>query len=288
MARTRSDTSVIVSAHNAPGQLRLVLLALARQTVLPAEVLIADDGSPESMPNTLQTVAPTLPFRLVYVRQPHDGFRLARSRNNAIHHARGEFIVFLDQDTLPHATWLDRHLATLMPGRVCTGHVLRLSEQASARLTGETVSSGEFEAWHDPVERRHLDGLQRKYAFYVVMRRLGLGIKGRPAIAFGNAAACRADLLKVNGFDEEYIGWGQEDDDLGWRLYFAGVRPVALVNRALVSHIYHPPRHGNWKTGANIERYRRTRASAVCARGLSEHPHPDVTVAVFDRAGGRG
>ncbi len=41
----RSDVSVIVSAFEGFSALPLVLLGLARQTVLPAEVLIADDGS---------------------------------------------------------------------------------------------------------------------------------------------------------------------------------------------------------------------------------------------------
>lgn len=259
----------------------MVLIALRRQTVLPAEVLVADDGSPDSTRAALAGIARELPFRLVHVRQPHAEFRLARSRNNAISRATGRFITFLDQDTLPHRSWLQCYLETLKPGVVSTGYVLRLSEQAGTRLNRAVADSGDFEKWHSGSEYRHLDKLQRKYRFYAWCRRLGFGIKGRPAIAFGNAAVCREDLVRVNGFDEEYVGWGQEDDDLGWRLYFAGVRPVPLVNRALVSHIYHPPRHGNWANGRNIDRYRKPRTSARCATGLDAHPHPDVTVTVL-------
>jgi glycosyltransferase involved in cell wall biosynthesis len=279
--RINSGTSVIVSTYNEPECLCMVLTALKRQTVLPAEVLVADDGSPASTLDALSKIAGELPFRLVHVRQPHAGFRLARSRNNAIHQAKGQFIAFLDQDTLPHRLWLERYLKRLRPGLVCTGYVLRLSEQAGAELNREAVAKGEFERWHTESAFDRLERMQRKYLFYTVCRRLGLGVKGRPAIAFGNAAICRDDLIKVNGFDEEYIGWGQEDDDLGWRLYFAGLRPVPLVNQALVSHIHHAPRHGTWLNGGNVVRYRRKRTSSKCAVGLSAHPHPDVTATVL-------
>ena len=279
--QTHPDASVIVSAYNAPECLCLVLLALRRQTVLPSEVLVADDGSSESTREALSGLARELPFKLVHVHQPHAEFRLARSRNNAISRATSSRIAFLDQDTLPHRGWLECYLTNLRPGRVCTGYVLRLPESAGCRLTRTAVDSGDFETWHAVSEFRHLHHLQRKYLFYTACRRLGFGIKGRPAIAFGNAAICREDLVKVNGFDEEYIGWGQEDDDLGWRLYFAGVQPVPLVNQALVSHIYHPPRHGNWAKGANLPRYRRKRTSSWSAVGLSSHPLPDVTATLL-------
>jgi hypothetical protein len=259
----------------------MVLIALRRQTVLPAEVLVADDGSPESTREALMEISKELPFRLVHVHQPHLDFRLARSRNNAIHRASGQFIGFLDQDTLPHRQWFEIHLRNVAKGRICTGTMLRLSEQDARSLSRKSVERGEFEALHAPAELRSLDTLQRKYAFYALLRRIGLGIKGRPSTAFSNGCACREDLVRVNGFDEEYIGWGQEDDDLGWRLYMAGVQPVPLINQALVSHIYHPLRHGNWQGGANIERYRGKRTSPKCSVGLSSHPHPDVTVTVL-------
>lgn len=277
------ESSVIVSTYEEPEHLGMVLLALARQSLAPTEVLVADDGSSESTAAALRDLARFLPFRLTHVRQPHDRFRLARSRNNAVHAARFDRIVFLDQDTLPHRDWLARQLAPLGPGVVCTGYVLRLSEENSRRLSRDAVRAGDFEKWHESGEFAHLDKLQRKFEFYVRMRRLGLGIKGRPAIAFGNAAAWRPDLVAVNGFDEEYVGWGQEDDDLGLRLFMAGVRPVALVNSALVSHIHHPPRRSDdWEAGSNIERYRRRRLSPRCGKGLADHPLPDVTVKILN------
>lgn len=281
MSRMLKNASVVVTTHNKPEHVCLVLEALARQDVLPSEVLVADDGSSDATRHALAVIVSVLPFRLVHVHQPHAGFRAARSRNNAIYNAQNECIAFLDQDILPHRTWLEQHLRHLRQGRICLGLSIPISEQASVQLTGDFVKAGSFENLHDTAAISQLDSLQKKYLVYSVLRRIRMAIGGRPALRSSNASACRSDLMRVNGFDEDYIGWGQEDDDLGWRLYMGGVRPVPLVNRALVSHIFHPPRHGDWRNGANIERYRRPRTSAQCKTGLSSHPHPDVTVTVL-------
>lgn len=279
----RTDVSVVVSAYEQPAYACFVLEALCRQTLLPAEVLVADDGSSDAMGRALSEIAGNVPFRLVRVWQPDEGFRAARSRNNAIYHARHDAMAFLDQDTLPHRSWLECCVEHLAPGRICIGYILNIPESMGGKLDRDRVKSGEFEEWHDSKENRRLATLQRKVAAYGLLRRLGLGIRGRPAVGFGNVAAWRPDLLNINGFDEEYIGWGQEDDDLGWRLYMAGVRPTAVVNKALVSHIPHPRSQSadNWRHGANIERYRKKRISFRCVRGLDLHPHADVCLSVL-------
>ena len=36
-------------------------------------------------------------------------------------------------------------------------------------------------------------------------------------------ALMKNSYIKVNGYDENYVGWGQEDDDFGNRLTVAGI-----------------------------------------------------------------
>jgi glycosyltransferase involved in cell wall biosynthesis len=276
------QVSVIVSTYCGHLQLRLVLLALGRQTLVPGEVLVADDGSGDETRKMLTALAPGMPFRLVHVWQPDENFRLARNRNNAIHHARGDILAMLDQDTLPHAKWLEAHLTPIARGGVGVGHILKLSETEAANLSDATVVSGEFEGFHSEEESALASRRQRKYRFYGALRSWGFGFKNRPSMAFGNASLFKEDLIRVNGFDEEYIGWGQEDDDLGRRLYMEQMRPIPLVDQALVSHIPHKIRRAaDWKDGANVERYERELSSARCQHGLDGHPYSDVQVNVL-------
>ena len=54
-----------------------------------------------------------------------------------------------------------------------------------------------------------------------------------------NFSAWRADLVRANGFDERYSGWGLEDSDLVIRLLHAGVRHKSARFAAPVFHLWH-------------------------------------------------
>jgi glycosyltransferase involved in cell wall biosynthesis len=280
---SRLSVSVVLTTFNAPDAIRLVLLGLARQTCRPDEVLIADDGSDENLTPLLLRLNPGLPFPVMHLWQPHQGFRAARSRNNAIFKAHGEVLAFLDQDTVPHAGWLEAHVSRLEPDRLSLGDVILLSEAEAAGLDEASVREGLFEERISDANWRRLSVLQRRYSFYAWLRRAGLPVKAKPRLRSSNFAIHAACLREANGFDESYVGWGQEDDDLGRRLYRLGVRPLIRVTTARVSHWPHPPRRpADWNSGANARRYLEGASGpARCEAGLSNHPHPDVRAQSF-------
>ena len=53
----------------------------------------------------------------------------------------------------------------------------------------------------------------------------------------------KSDLLEVDGYDENFQGWGNEDDDLGRRLYKAGIRGKNPFYDDFPLHLYHEPFH---------------------------------------------
>jgi predicted glycosyltransferase involved in capsule biosynthesis len=54
-----------------------------------------------------------------------------------------------------------------------------------------------------------------------------------------NLSAWRDDLVRINGLDESYSGWGLEDSDLVIRLLHAGVRHKNARFAAPVFHLWH-------------------------------------------------
>lgn len=90
--------SAVVTSYNRPDFLRRVLLAFAAQTRLVDELVITDDGSSVDVPAGLADILPELPFKVVFVSQPHEVFRAAKSRNNGIRETTGKYLVFADQD----------------------------------------------------------------------------------------------------------------------------------------------------------------------------------------------
>src|SRR5207245_1962286 len=100
--------ALVINTFNQRDYLDRVLRAVAGQVLPPDEVLIADDGSEE---DTRKLVAQWSAQRtnLHYVWQPNDGFRRARILNEAIAQSHGDYVVFLDGDTVPHPEFMADH-----------------------------------------------------------------------------------------------------------------------------------------------------------------------------------
>lgn len=287
MEQSDSGISVIVSTYERPRHLWLNLLGLSRQTVPPGEILVADDGSGEEVCAVIERFAAESNVRVLHVWQPHEENRVARSRNNAIRAAACGYLVFLDQDCIPGSDFLSVHASSRRRGVFKIGSRVFLDETEAAHLEEEDILSGRFEQFLDETEMKKLRKAQRKNRFYAFWRKYFWPIKAKPKLTGCNFSIHKGDLLKINGFDENYVGWGQEDDDLGRRLYLAGMTSESVVNSAITFHLWHPLQGGpnvSWRDGRNVEYYLRKDVSIYAENGLkkSDDAEPaDVRVRVY-------
>ena len=86
--------TVAIPARNRASLLQATLRTVAAQTVAPAEIIVADDGSTDAT----QAVAEASGARVLSKRG--GGWGSAGARNAALAEASGEFIFFLDSDDL--------------------------------------------------------------------------------------------------------------------------------------------------------------------------------------------
>ncbi len=197
--------SVIIPTHNRLECLCKGLLALARQD-FPSEkfeVLVSDDGS--TPPVAEQIAELELPFTLHVLRQEHGG--PAAARNRALERARGQVILFLNDDALPEADLLSRHW--------------RRHEE---RGFGNLAVLGAF-----PLLPEHARGpfgqvLDRTPALFGHCRLLDGHEYDYWHCCTGNSSVSRAAVLEVGMFDEDFRGPAAEDIELGYRLEQAGCR----------------------------------------------------------------
>ncbi len=104
------SVSVIIPSYKTAGLIAACLDSVFAQTYKDFDVIVVNDGSPDT-PELEKVLAPYLSRyldRIVYLKQENK--RAAGARNNAIRHARGEFVAFLDSDD----TWMPDHLASQM------------------------------------------------------------------------------------------------------------------------------------------------------------------------------
>jgi GT2 family glycosyltransferase len=96
------QVSVVVPAYNSAGVIARTLDSVFRQTFTKYEVIVVNDGSPDTRALT-QALAPYL-RRIQYIQQYNRG--PSGARNTGILRAKGEFVAFLDSDDF----WLPHHL----------------------------------------------------------------------------------------------------------------------------------------------------------------------------------
>jgi len=261
------NVSVIVTTYNWPQALQLVLRGLARQTRLPDEVIVADDGSRAETRQLLEEIACDFPVPLRHHWQEDIGFRAARSRNRAIAAARGDYVLMLDGDMVLHRDFVADHLRHAQVGSFVQGSRALTTAALSQRMLAEgTLDLGVF----TPQLERRRNALRWPVLASLNLRRAGR--KPPRAIKTCNQGWFRADLLRVNGFDERMEGWGREDSELAWRAWHAGVVPRHLRFAALAWHLHHRERHV--AGGSPNDRYlRETRASRKVRAELGVDQH---------------
>lgn len=264
--------SLVVNTFQKPRHLALVLESIALQEGSRGrfEVIVSDDGSTDETAAIVDTFAEGAGFPVRFVSQPHDGFRAAAVRNRGARLATGDYLLFLDGDCILPRDHLAAYLACRRPGVAHLGYCARLPEDVSARLVPGGLAAVDLGALVPSQERRVLGRRHRKAWWHTLLRH-----PSKPRLASGNFGVWRRDFERVNGFDERFVGWGQEDDDLGLRLRAAGVKLESIIGRTFTLHVWHPtdgsatPR---WRDGANVRYFHRRGRLTACRDGLCPRP----------------
>jgi glycosyltransferase involved in cell wall biosynthesis len=259
------SVSLVVNTFNQPDYLTRVLDAIARQNSLPEEVLLADDGSTDATKTTFETWRKKQSFRCEHEWQEHQGFRRSRILNRAIATSRGDYLVFLDGDTVPHPDFIADHRDMARSGFFVQGHRALVEEKAAAWFGTNDFFADRRRA----LLQNQISGLKNSFRWPFACRKIKARLRG---IRGCNLAIWRADLVRVNGYNEAFIGWGREDSELAVRLMNSSVRRLDLRGRALCFHLWHPP-VSRAELAANDEMLAAAilKNSTRCEHGLDQH-----------------
>jgi len=236
--------AVVVTTYNRPDALERALSAYHVQDDLDFELLVADDGSTDATRRLVERFAARVPFPVRHVWHEDLGFRAAAIRNRAIAATAADYVVFTDGDCVPLAGFVRSHRRLAEPGWFVAGNRLLLSRRFTERVLADS-----------PIALERLSAVDWTLCFLrgdvnrlAPLLRAGPGDplgwrKARPGRWQGaktcNLGVWRADLVRINGFDETYSGWGLEDSDLVIRLLHAGVRHKSGRFATPLAHLWH-------------------------------------------------
>ena len=256
---------LIINTYNQPEYLARVLNAVARQTSPPEEVLVANDGSEPETARAFTDWAAKQSFRCEHLWQKHEGFRRAHILNRTIARARAEYLVFLDGDTVPHPQFIADHRQLAQRGWFVQGHRALIGESAARSFGLGDFGSDRRRA----LLRGQISGVKHAYRWPDPLRKARHDLRG---IRGCNLGIWRDDLVRTNGYNEAFVGWGREDSELAVRLMNSGVRRLDVRGRALCYHLWHPPasRAGLPANDELLEQARRENATR-CPQGLDQY-----------------
>jgi glycosyltransferase involved in cell wall biosynthesis len=210
------ELSVVIPTMNKVSLLEQTLAALAAQEMRPQvawEVVVVNDGSTDETGAYLETISASFKVPLVVVTPPENVGR-ARARNLGARTARGDWIVFLDDDIVA-------------PPGLLLAHLELLEAHPGCGTIGYAVT-----------EPGMVDGAHFHYLDSRGVARLDPGPAPGRFFVTQNAAVPRQAFLGVGGFDEEFSAYGFEDMEVAFRLEDAGVRFQALV-WPVPRHVHH-------------------------------------------------
>ncbi len=222
---------VILSCYNNWEVVRHSLDALARQTHLPDVVVIADDGSePPADPGLFMQ-----PFQaLLHVWHPDSGNTKPVMLNRAVAQLETDVVLFVDGDCLAHRRFVEDHLDLLRrnPGRYIQGSRAEILRAEAGGFRPDFSTVFRYAATGKITSRI------KAFRFPKPFRRW---VWGGPFYPCGsNISLRREDFLKVNGYDERFSGFGNEDNDFCYRLQGTGVAPVMASGCCILYHLGHP------------------------------------------------
>jgi len=257
--------SLIITTYNRPDALLLVLRSIESQSTLPTEVIIADDGSNNNTKESIDNFKATSSLNIIHSWQPDNGFRAAKSRNKAIAKSRGEYIVLIDGDMILHSEFVQDHINNAETGCFVQGTRVLLT-QDTTKDTLEKMSI-DFSFFSQGIRNRknaiHSDFLSKLFSKKKNYLR---GIKTC------NMSFFKQDCIAINGFNNNFEGWGREDSEFVVRLLNSGVNRKNLRFSAIQFHLWH-----NENTRASLKQNDEILKSAIndhikwCENGLARY-----------------
>jgi GT2 family glycosyltransferase len=215
--------TVIVPTYNRPHLLERSLRALLGQDAsTPAyEVIVVDDSSGPETGDVVRTVAGS-DHRVTYLR--HETNRgLSATRNTGIRHARGDVILFVDDDVVVEPGYLTAHLAihqAAAPERVAV--------LGNLRFPPDVVAASNYAKY---LQSRYLGGRSPKALARLRPSDL------HPRFLIGAVCSMRReDVLAVGMYDEKIRFYGCEDHIFAQRLTRKGVRIVFAPDARALHH----------------------------------------------------
>lgn len=225
-------TALLISTYNWGESLELVLKSALSQTQFPDEILIADDGSNNHTKELIEEFQQKSNVPIYHIWQEDIGFRKSKILNKAIAQTSADYIIQVDGDCIMHKKFIEDHLRAAQKEVYLYGSRVNILPDFVGSIFAKKQIS--FNFFSKEIKNRtrtlHFSFLSDFYKIHE-----GISKKFRGC----NVSFWRNDFISINGYNEDFEGWGREDSDLVIRLGNNGVKAKRIRYAGIVFHIHH-------------------------------------------------
>ena len=257
-------TALLITTYNWKEALSLVLDSLKIQSQLPDEVLIADDGSDDATKQLIDEFRQTFQIPIKHIWQEDLGFRKSMILNKTIAQAEADYIIQIDGDCIMHKDFIKDHIKNSKPNVYLYGSRVHILPRYVDRVIKQQLIY--FNIFSKETKDRSRNLHIPLFANFYTPQKKTKRVRGC------NFSYWKNDVIAINGYDENYEGWGSEDDDISIRLSNLGLLAKKLRYIAIVYHIFHthPPKVN---IGKNESLYliAKQKKSIKCKNGIDKY-----------------
>lgn len=187
----------------------------------------------------------------------------------------GDYVIQIDGDLLLDRHFIQDHLSFAEPGFFLQGSRVLADKKLTERLLQtRTANLGFF-----------TPGLKRRenaFRMVSVSRYLLSRYRNRYPVYYArgaNMSFWKKDLVEINGYDEQFVGWGHEDSDLSLRLINYGLHKRVIKFAAIVYHLHHEENKSKQQDQSNRRRLEESFANGKvrASSGLDQYLGSDET-----------
>jgi len=219
--------SIVIPTYNRRGILEKALLALFNQDYPKDkyEIILVDDGSTDGTKEYVESLKKAKNFKYIW----HGNVGRAANRNIGIRSAKGEIILFLDDDVIAGPLLLKEHYNIHFESK--DPKLVVLGYTPFAKEIKRTTIVQYYEDFWKRVFHRAATNIKANPHWYVITNNLSL----------------RKDFLEEVGlFDENFKNYSYEDTELGYRLLKNGME-IRFNKRAMAYHNFEIDLEGSCK-----------------------------------------
>jgi len=224
--------TLVISVYNRPEALELIFLSLINQTILPNEIVIADDGSDENIKKMIANFSTKLITPILHIWQEDIGNRKPTILNKSIAQSKYDYIIQVDGDIIMNKYFIEDHLTFNESGFYLFGSRVNTLKPILERIYKNKILH--FNFFSKGIQRRG-----RTIRIRFVMKFTERITQRSSKLRGCNLSFWKKDFISINGYNENLVEAWREDSEMIERMHNIGVKGKRLKFAGIAYHLYH-------------------------------------------------